>query len=291
MGDIQVGVDDGRVLDVWASGPPTGIPLVFHHGTPGAKPVLRAFERAAHERGIRLITHSRPGYGSSTRHEGRRVVDVVADTAAILDDLGVERCLIGGWSGGGPHAMACAARLDHAAGTLVIAGLAPFEADGLEWLNGMGEDNVVEFGGAAKGADELRQYLEQVGGHLRYAEAADIFEQLSSLLPDVDRAVLTGEFAEDLVTHVRESLRTGVDGWLDDDLAFVSPWGFDLDEITTPLMLWQGSDDLMVPFAHGQWLGAHLPGAVAHLEAGQGHLSIAIGSIDRMLDELIASFS
>lgn len=291
MGDIQIGVGDGRVVDVRVSGPETGVPLVFHHGTPGAKPVPRAVERAAHERGIRLITYSRPGCGGSTRHEGRRVVDAVADTAAILDHLGVERCLIAGWSGGGPHAMACAARLDHAVGTLVIAGFAPYEADGLDWLDGMGEDNVVEFGAAASGADELRQYLEQLAEHLRNAEAADFFEQLSSLLPDVDRAVLTGEFAEDLVAQTRESLRARVDGWLDDDLAFVSPWGFDLAEITKPLMLWQGSEDLMVPFAHGQWLAADLPDATAHLEPDQGHLSIAVGSIDRMLDELTATFA
>lgn len=291
MGDIQIGVGDGRVVDVRFSGAETGVPLVFHHGTPGAKPVLRAVERAAHERGIRLITYSRPGCGGSTRHEGRRVVDAVADTAAILDHLGVERCLIAGWSGGGPHAMACAARLDHAVGTLVIAGVAPYEADGLDWLDGMGEDNVVEFGAAASGADELRQYLEQLAEHLRNAEAADFFEQLSSLLPDVDRAVLTGEFAEDLVAQTRECLRAGVDGWLDDDLAFVSPWGFDLAEITKPLMLWQGSEDLMVPFAHGQWLAAHLLGATAHLEPDQGHLSIGVGGIDRMLDELTATFA
>ena len=291
MGDVQVDVGDGRMVDVRVSGPDDGIPLVLHHGTPGAKPVPRAVEHAAHERGIRLITHSRPGCGLSTRHERRRVVDVVDDTAAVLDHLGVERCLISGWSGGGPHALACAARLDQAVGTLVIAGVAPYEADGLEWFDGMGEDNVVEFGAAVEGADELREYLEQVAEHLRHAEAADFFEQLSSLLPDVDRAVLTGEFAEDLVAHTRESLRAGVDGWLDDDLAFVSPWGFELHEIGGPVMLWHGSEDLMVPFAHGEWLAANLPDAVAHLEPNQGHLSIAVGSIGKMLDELVAAFS
>ena len=291
MGDVQVDVGDGRMVDVRVSGPDAGVPLVLHHGTPGAKPVPGAVERAAHERGIQLITYSRPGCGRSTRHEGRRVVDAAEDTAAILEHLGVQRCLVSGWSGGGPHAMACAARLDQAVATLVIAGVAPFEAEGLEWFDGMGEDNVVEFGAAVAGADELRQYLKQVAEHLRHAEAADFFEQLSSLLPDVDRAVLTGEFAEDLVAQTRECLREGVDGWLDDDLAFVSPWGFDLAEITKPLMMWQGSEDLMVPFAHGQWLAASLSGATAHLEPNQGHLSIAVGGIGEMLDELTAAFA
>ena len=216
---------------------------------------------------------------------------MVEDTAAILDHLGADRCLIGGWSGGGPHALACAARLEQAVGTLIIAGVAPYEADGLDWLDGMGDDNIEEFGAALNGADELRTFLDQVAAHLRHVDVDGIVEQLSSLLPAVDRAAVTGEYAEDLVAHIHEALRTGVDGWLDDDLAFVAPWGFDLNEVSTPLMFWQGSDDLMVPIADGEWLGAHLPGANVHLESGQGHLSIAIGSVDRMLDELIETLS
>ena len=86
-----------------------------------------------------------------------------------------------------------------------------------------------------------------------------------------------------------EALRNGVDGWVDDDLAFVKPWGFALDDIAVPAFVWQGSDDLMVPFAHGQWLAAHIPGAVAHLEQGEGHLSISVGAADRMLKELASA--
>ena len=109
---------------------------------------------------------------------------------------------------------------------------------------------------------------------------------MSSLLPDVDRAVLTDEFGEDLALQFHEGLRNGITGWLDDDLAFTRGWGFDLAEIRRPITLWQGSADLMVPFPHGQWLASHLPGASVHLEHGQGHLSIGVGAIDQMLDEL-----
>jgi pimeloyl-ACP methyl ester carboxylesterase len=109
------------------------------------------------------------------------------------------------------------------------------------------------------------------------------------LLPDVDRAVLTGEFAEDMAAGMQEAIRPGLDGWLDDDLAFARPWGFGLAEITVPVMIWQGSADLMVPFSHGQWLAAAMPAAAAHLEQGEGHLSIALGALDRMLDELVAA--
>src|SRR5436190_280844 len=124
----HVRLPDGRLLDLRVSGPADGLPLVFHHGTPGAATPLRALERAAHARGLRLVTTSRPGYGGSSRQPRRAVVDVVADTAAVLANIGAERCLVAGWSGGGPHALACGARLDAAAAVLVIAGVAPYGA-------------------------------------------------------------------------------------------------------------------------------------------------------------------
>src|SRR5438128_9476103 len=104
----HVELPDGRLLDCSVSGPADGLPLVFHHGTPGAGKRFRFLERAAHERGLRLLTTSRPGYGDSTRRPGREVADVVADTAAALDAIGAESCVVAGWSGGGPHALACA---------------------------------------------------------------------------------------------------------------------------------------------------------------------------------------
>ena len=285
----HVQLPDGRRLDVQVSGPGDGFPLVFHHGTPGAATPIRALERAAHARGLRLVTTSRPGYGGSTRQPGRTVADVAADTAAVLAAIGAERCLIAGWSGGGPHALACGARLGAAAAVLVIAGVAPYPAAGLDWMAGMGEENVVEFSTALRGEAELRPYLLQVGEPLREITADQIIASLETLLPDVDRAVLTGEFGDDMAASFREAVRVSVDGWLDDDLAFTRPWGFGLEEITVPTMIWQGSADLMVPFAHGQWLASQLPGASVHLEAGEGHLSVGLGALGRMLDELVSA--
>jgi pimeloyl-ACP methyl ester carboxylesterase len=279
---------DGRWLDLRVSGPADGVPLIFHHGTPGASTPPRAMERAALARGLRLVTTSRPGYGDSSPQAGRQVVDVVADTGAVLDEIGASRCLVAGWSGGGPHALACGARLPAAAGVLVIAGVAPYEADGLDWLEGMGEDNVAEFSAALKGEDELRPYLLGAREELSGATAQDLIDGLQSLLPEVDRACLTGEFGEDMAASFAEALRSGVEGMVQDDLAFARPWGFDLAEISVPVAIWQGSADLMVPFAHGQWLASRLPGAHVHLEDGEGHLSIGIGALDRMLDELVA---
>lgn len=291
LGMTILDLPDGRLLDVEVTGPEDGIPLVFHHGTPGSIRQFRAMQRAAHERGLRLVTYSRAGYGSSTRRKGRRVVDEPTDVAEILTYLNAPRCVVAGWSGGGPHALATGVRIpNRVAGVLVIAGIAPYDADQLDFLAGMGGQNVIEFGLAAEGGeDAIRPSFENDAAELRQSDVAALIAGLDTLLPPVDRAALTDEFGEDLAASFAEGFRTGVDGWVDDDLAFVSPWGFSLDEIDVPTFLWQGSEDLMVPFAHGQWLGARIPGVTAHLEPGQGHLSIGVGSLDRMLDELVTT--
>jgi pimeloyl-ACP methyl ester carboxylesterase len=285
----MISTPDGRLLDMAVSGPAGGTPLVFHHGTPGALTQVRSFRCAAHERGLRLVTYSRPGYGASTRQPGRAVVDAAADVQALLDHLEAPRCLVAGWSGGGPHALATAARLaDRVAGVLSIAGVAPYGVPDVDFTAGMGESNITEFSLALQGEEALRPYLEKEAEELRGADAAGLHAGLASVLSEVDRAALTHEFAEDMAASFTEGLRLGVDGWLDDDLAFTRPWGFSPEEITAPVFVWQGSEDLMVPFAHGMWLAAHVPGVVAHLEEGEGHLSVGVGAVDRMLDELAA---
>ena len=287
LGSLQL--PDGRSLETWISGPDGGVPFVFHHGTPGSARPSRAMERAVHAHGLRFVGLSRPGYAGSTRRPGRRAVDVLDDTEAVLDSIGAEGCLVAGWSGGGPHALACAARLPRARAALVIAGVAPSGALDLDFLAGMGQDNLDEFGAALSGEPDLRAYLDSQRPALMATTAQGVVESMGGLLPPVDRAVLTEEFGADLAASFGAALRTSVDGWLDDDLAFVSDWGFALDEIATPVLLWQGEEDLMVPFSHGRWLAEHLPGATARLLPAEGHLSIALGAMDRMLDELIAA--
>ncbi len=278
---------DGRRLDLRTSGPQDAFPLLFHHGTTGSLTPLRALERAAHAHGFRYVTWSRPGYGSSSPNPGRRVADVVPDCAAVLRHIGADRCVVAGWSGGGPHALACAAGLPEAVvAVLSIAGVGPSDDPGLDFLAGMGEQNVVEFHHAAAGADRLRRWVTRQAAAARHESPADIIDQLSTLLPAVDRALITGEFAEDLAAQDAEACRHGVEGWIEDDLAFMAPWGFALSRIVAPAFIWQGSEDLMVPAAHGRWLAAHVPTAVAHLQTGEGHLSIALGRVEAMMAEL-----
>ena len=279
---------DGRALDLQDTGG-DGKVLLFHHGTPGSVTQLPPIVRAAGRTGFRMVTYSRAGYGASSRRAGRSVADVVSDMEEVLDHLGVERCVTAGWSGGGPHALAKAALLpERTTACLTIAGVAPYEADGLAFFAGMGEQNVEEFGLAVDGEAALRPYLEAELPGLEYVDGPGLIEAMSTLLPDVDRALLTEEFGDALAANCREAVRTGVDGWLDDDLAFTRPWGFDLAAIQVPAMLWQGSEDLMVPFAHGVWLADHVAGVTSHLLDGEGHLSVGVGALDEMFADLAA---
>jgi pimeloyl-ACP methyl ester carboxylesterase len=279
----------GRALEVVVSGPDDGIPLITHHGTPGAAVPYAPAVAAAAERGLRHVAYSRPGYGGSARDEGRAVASCAADVAAILDALGAERCYTYGESGGGPHALACAALLgDRVIKAASIAGIAPWVAEGLDWLAGMGEENVEEFAAAQSGPEPLRAFLEQARSALGSLSGEQVAGSLGDLIGEADRVALTGAFADHLAATINAALANGTDGWFDDDIAFLGPWGFDLASITVPVTVWQGDDDRMVPFAHGEWLAAHVPGARAALHQGEGHLSIVEAARGQVLDDLLA---
>jgi pimeloyl-ACP methyl ester carboxylesterase len=280
---------DGRTLEVEVSGPAGGPVLLFLHGTPGASHQLGALAEAAAVHGHRLVTFSRAGYGASSRRAGRRIADDPSDVAAVLDHLGADTCVVAGWSGGGPHALACGARLaDRVRAVAVVAGVAPSDAEGLDFLAGMGEDNVEEFTLAQQGEAALRGFLEPLRQEFTAMTADDVVASLDTLLPDVDRGAVTGAFADYLATEFGQAVSVSVDGWLDDDLAFAAPWGFELSEVAVPTYLWQGSEDLMVPFAHGEWLADRIPGVTTHLDQGEGHLTIMLGALDRWVAELVA---
>jgi len=279
---------DGRTLEALVTGPEDGTLLVFHHGSPGAAIPHRSLEEATAERGIRLVQYSRPGFGDSTRHAGRTVADCAADVAALADHLGAERFLTAGWSGGGPHALACAALLpERVMAAVTIAGVAPYDAEGLDWTAGMGEENQIEYPLAATDPDAHLEWIRAAVEKLAQVRAEDIVAAMRTIISDVDEASLTGELGEVVAASFRAAFRGGPWGWRDDDLAFVAPWGFDLSEIRVPVTIWQGRHDLMVPFAHGKWLLAHVPSARSGLRSEHGHLSLVVGSIGEILDGLI----
>jgi pimeloyl-ACP methyl ester carboxylesterase len=287
MVDVEertVTLRDGRQLAVAVSGPADGVPLLYHHGTPGCLFQPTASREECTRRGLRYLTYSRAGVEGSTRNRGRSVADVAADMEDVLDALGVERCVVAGKSGGGPHALATGALLpDRVAAVISIAGCRP---NGEGFLDGMGEDNIVEFGLAEEGEDALRPFVMKHREALKDADGEALVRDLATLLPEVDRRVLTSEVGAETVAVLVGGVQVP-DGWIDDDLAFVRDWGFDLSQMAVPTYVWQGSEDKMVPFHHGEWLAAHVPGAVAHLEQGEGHFSVAVGALGRMLDEVL----
>jgi pimeloyl-ACP methyl ester carboxylesterase len=278
----------GRQLEVLAGGPEGGLPLVFHNGTPGGLVAFGPMTAAAAERGLRTVMYGRPGYGASTPQPGRRAADAAGDVAAVLDALGAEQFVSAGWSGGGPHARASAALLpERCLGAASIAGVAPHDAGGLDWLAGMAGENVAEFGAATAGEAELTAYLTAEAATLRDITGEQLVAGLGDLASAADQAVITGEFASYLAAAFRAALTSGIAGWRDDDLAFIADWGFPLGA-GAPVTVWQGDQDMMVPFGHGKWLAASLPAARAHLIPGAGHLSLAVGQFAEILDDLLS---
>jgi pimeloyl-ACP methyl ester carboxylesterase len=287
---FSVALADGRSLEVSVSGPEGATPLVVHHGTPSDRTQYRPFAEAAAVRGLRLICYSRPGYGGSSRQPGRAIADCAADTLAILEQLGAARFYTAGWSGGGPHALACAALLpDRVLACATIAGVGPSGAAGLEFLEGMGRENHAEFGAALAGPPKLQGYLERQAQALAGLTGEQVAAALGDLVSPVDVGAITGTFAAYLATTLRRAVASGIWGWFDDDLAFTRPWGFDLDEVGVPVVVWQGGQDRMVPFAHGQWLATHVPGARPRLLTDEGHLSLVVASFGEVVDDLLVN--
>jgi len=283
MRTSTVSCPDGRDVAVWEAGEPSGPLVVYHHGTPMAGLLYEPHARDAAQRRVRLVGFSRPGYGASTRQAGRHVADVAADTAALADALGVERFATWGISGGGPHALACAALLgDRVVAAASLAGVAPYDADGLDYMAGMGEANIEEFGAILAGEGRLRPLLEGHAAELLATGEQALLELFESLVGPVDRAVLHGRLAAYLHECDVTGLAAGADGWIDDDLAFVAPWGFDVEAIGVPVLVWQGRDDRFVPFSHGEWLAERIPGAEARLTDDDGHLTL----IERRVPEV-----
>jgi pimeloyl-ACP methyl ester carboxylesterase len=169
-----------------------------------------------------------------------------------------------------------------------VASPAPRDADGLDWYAGMGAENIEEFGAADAGEEQLRAWLDRVAPEFARATGPDVHATLGGLVSEVDAGVLTGEFAEYLAACFRAGLEHGFEGWLDDDLAFVRDWGFDLAAISVPVSIWHGGQDRFVSYSHGEWLAEHVAGASPQLHPAHGHLSLAIDSYPAILDELIA---
>src|SRR5262249_53303693 len=172
---------------------------------------------------------------------------------------------------------ACAALLPElVAAVAVVGSTAPWGAPGLDYFAGMGEGNVEDMQLYLSDRDASRKKIRKDWGG-EFSVAPDQFPQSSNtLLADGDAAVLTGEVARYLVRCIRDGLAPGEQGWWDDGVADISPWGFNLESIRVPVQVWHGREDRFVPYQHGRWLAEHVPGAEPHLSDTDGHLTLLV---------------
>jgi pimeloyl-ACP methyl ester carboxylesterase len=266
---------DDRQLAVRVSDNPTGHPVIYLHGTPGSRVGPFPRGRVLYELGVRLISFDRPGYGGSDRQPGRRVADVARDVEAIADKLDLAKFAVVGRSGGGPHALACAAllpgRVTRAGALVSLAPREAFEAEGLDWFAGMSESNVREFITAASEPERLMETLAQVADQVQ-ADPTSLVPALGPELPPADRRVVADKGIRRLLgKNFAEALRESAAGWFDDDLALVTPWGFDPSAIQVPVLLWHGEMDMFSPVAHTRWLAKRIPGAELWVGPGVAH--------------------
>jgi pimeloyl-ACP methyl ester carboxylesterase len=283
---------DGRVLQVATMGDPSRPPVFFHHGTPGSASLVRTIEEIATKGDLYLVTMSRAGYGTSTRQPGRTVAAAVPDTRTVLDALGLDRYAVVGWSGGGPHALACAA-LDapRCIAAWSLAGVAPFNAD-FDWTDGMGPENIEEMELAVKGGPEYEAHMEMIGTAFGDATAENVIDLFGGLLSDPDKETLAPLAPRELfVDSLRQGFVNGWRGFYDDDRAMMSDWGFEPSAITIPVSVWFGDQDLMVPPTHAQWLLRAIPDSIGHHYGEEGHLSIIANHFDELAAEIKKAFA
>jgi pimeloyl-ACP methyl ester carboxylesterase len=281
----------GRMLFAVEAGDPDGYPVFALHGTPGSRLLWHGLVDDAARRGIRLLGYDRAGYGGSSRDIGRNVAAAAVDVAAIADALGIRRFAVHGGSGGGPHALACAALLsDRVVAAASLAGVAPWGAEGLDWLDGMGQDNLDEFAATLAGPEELCAYLGGQRDAMLEETPEAIADSLQSLLCPPDRAVLTGDVATFLFEQMQAGIAERIEGWVDDDFAFVQPWGFELEDIRVPVQVWHGAQDQFVPGAHGRWLAERIPGVETHIHEEDGHLTLQLERIGDVHAWLVSHF-
>jgi pimeloyl-ACP methyl ester carboxylesterase len=291
MTELDITLRDGRTLHVYDEGDPRGAAVVVHHGTPSSGRLHSSHIDDAGARGIRLIGYDRAGYGASSARPGRSIGDAAADVAELLDELGMDRFATWGHSGGGPHALACAALLpERCVAAATLASVGPYGVEGLDWLEGMGEANVRDFEAVLAGPEALEPVLLRDQAEMFSAGPDGLRQAMLTILSPVDQEAFTADEAEWIYAVMAEGASKRIEGFRDDNLACVAPWGFDPAGIGVPVLLLQGVQDLMVPPSHGRWLAASIPGVEAEISDAEGHITLLTGRIPEVHEWLLERF-
>jgi pimeloyl-ACP methyl ester carboxylesterase len=266
--ETDLDLADGRILHVYDTGA-DGVPVVWHHGTPNTGEPPEPLFDAADRLGLRWVSYDRPNYGPSTPVPGRDLASAAADTTMVADALGVGRFAVMGHSGGSNHALACAALLtDRVLACVCVAALAPYGAEGLDWFAGMADGGVADLTAAAAGRTALEQHLDRSDFDPEQFTAAD-------------HEAISGDWAW-LGGVAGKAVQGGTGGMVDDDLAYVAPWGYAPEQVVAPVLLVHGEQDRMVPSSHGRWLAARVPGAELWLRPDDGHISVLHSAEDAL---------
>lgn len=271
---------DGRRISWCEFGDLRGCPLIYCHGMPGSRFEGALFARATAVRGMRLIALDRPGYGDTSPLPARALGDEVMDVEAVVDALKVSRFDVLGFSGGGPHAMACAARLsDRVRRVGLISTQAPLDRVGTE---GMADGFRQMWDLAAADFPAFEQALEGA-----VAAAGDAYELLLGGAPPVDRAILQSDSVSDPYRQsLAEAMRQGLAGMFEDARALASPWSFDVTELGQSTSIWHGVGDTNVPIGMGRFLERSLPDARLTEWPGAAHFETF-----RRQDEVLDGFA
>jgi pimeloyl-ACP methyl ester carboxylesterase len=258
---------DSRILAVEDAGDRDGRPVMVHVGTPNSRRLYGRTVADAAARGLRLISYDRPGYGDSTPYPGYAVADCASDVRTICAALGIGRLAMWGLSGGGPYLLACAALLsDLVAAAACLCSIAPYDAEGLDWFAGLNQAAIDETRLMLADPTASRATFEQERQRLLAESPGELAREWQAHSPDADLAFLTEE-----AVSVQRALSPGIDGSWDDCRAQIAPWGFELSQISVPVLLLHGRQDEAVPFSHGQWLAQHIPAVEAWLLDNEGH--------------------
>ena len=279
---------DGRTLAVEDAGDPAGRPVLVHLGTPNSRHLYGPWVADATARGLRLISYDRPGYGGSTPHPGYSIADCAGDVRAICAALDIGRLAMWGISGGGPYLLACAALLpDLVVAAASLASPAPYGAEGLDWFAGMGPDDPAYNRLLLTDPQAARAKTDKDREEALAASASDVAQAFESVLSPADAAALDDGMAEYFTYCDHEGLAPGSQGLWDDNCALVRPWGFELSDISVPVLVLHGRQDQFVPFGHGQWLATHIRGVEARLLDNDGHLTLLnrVGGVHAWLSE------